>query len=77
MLKIGDRELTNKDIAVVVILFLVAVLALWVMLGSWRFKPKPVIGAPPPASAAGLVLLEGGQPGSGPRAVFLSQRNSD
>ncbi|HEY5039980.1 MAG TPA: NHL repeat-containing protein, partial [bacterium] len=63
MLKIGDREVTVKDIALAGILILVAIAAVWAMVGS---KPKPIISQAPPSSAAGLVLLQGGQPGAGP-----------
>jgi DNA-binding beta-propeller fold protein YncE len=63
MLKIGDREVTVKDIALAGILLLVAIAAVWAMVGS---KPKPIISQAPPSSATGLVLLQGGQPGAGP-----------
>lgn len=63
MLKIGDRELTKKDLALAVILVVVALTAVWAMVGN---KPKPIIGQQPVGSAAGLVLLQGGQPGAGP-----------
>lgn len=63
MLKIGDRELTKKDLALAVILVVVAITAVWAMVGN---KPKPIIGQQPVGSAAGLVLLQGGQPGAGP-----------
>jgi DNA-binding beta-propeller fold protein YncE len=61
MLKIGDRQLSQKDIFVGVILILVAIAAVWTMIGA---KPKPVVmrAANVPG---GLVLQEGGQPGAG------------
>ena len=39
MLKIGDRELTKKDLALAVILVVVALTAVWAMVGN---KPKPI-----------------------------------
>jgi sugar lactone lactonase YvrE len=59
MLKIGDREISGKELAVVGIALLVAAAGIWAMLGS---KPKPKIGMP----GTGLVLMQGGQPGGGP-----------
>ncbi len=63
MLKIGERELTTKDLILAGVLALVAAAAIWAMMGS---KPKPIIGQAPPPARAGLVLMEGGQPGAGP-----------
>ncbi len=63
MLKIGERILTTKDLVLAAVLALVAVAAIWAMMGS---KPKPVIGQAPPPARASLVLMEGGQPGAGP-----------
>jgi tripartite motif-containing protein 71 len=61
MLKIGDRQLSQKDIFVGVILILVAIAAVWTMIGA---KPKPVVMRPANVPG-GLVLQEGGQPGAG------------
>ncbi len=58
-MKIGEREVTPKELASVVILGLVVLTLLWYMLGN---KPKPIIGVP----GQGLVLMQGGQPGAGP-----------
>ena len=63
MLKIGDRVITAKDLILAVVLILVAFMVVWLMIGN---KPKPIISHAPAASAAGLVLLEGGQAGSHP-----------
>jgi DNA-binding beta-propeller fold protein YncE len=59
MLKIGERELTPKEVAGAVILVVVVATLLWYLLGN---KPKPTIGTP----GQGLVLMQGGQPGAGP-----------
>jgi tripartite motif-containing protein 71 len=61
MLKIGDRQLSQKDILVVVVLILVAIAAVWTMIGA---KPKPVVMRAVNVPG-GLVLQEGGQPGAG------------
>jgi DNA-binding beta-propeller fold protein YncE len=61
MLKIGDRQLSQKDIFVGVILIVVAIAAVWTMIGA---KPKPVVMRPANVPG-GLVLQEGGQPGAG------------
>lgn len=77
MLKIGDRELTKKDLLVAGILILVAVTAVWAMVGS---KPKPIV-MHAPALAGGIVLQEGGQPGAGPgqfgypRGIAVDSKN--
>jgi DNA-binding beta-propeller fold protein YncE len=60
MLKIGDHELTMKELAAAGVFILVAVALVWWMVGS---KPKPVVLK---ASAQPGVLLEGGQPGAQP-----------
>ena len=57
-MKIGEREVTAKEIAGLAILGLVVVTLLWYMLGN---KPKPKIGTP----GQGLVMMQGGQPGAG------------
>ncbi len=73
MLKIGEREVTPKEIAGVVILGLVFVTLIWYMLGN---KPKPKIGVP----GQGLVLMQGGQPGAGsgqfayPRGIAVDSK---
>ena len=73
MLKIGEREVTPKEMAVVVILGLGVVTLLWYMLGN---KPKPKIGIP----GQGLVLMQGGQPGGGsgqfsyPRGIAVDSK---
>ena len=61
MLKIGEHELTKKEMAAAIILVLVAITLVWWMVYS---KPKPVVLHPP--AQPGAVLLEGGQPGAGP-----------
>src|SRR5271170_4368488 len=61
MLKIGERELTVKELVAAGVFVVVAItLVGWMLMG----KPKPVVMHPP--AQPGLVLLEGGQPGSGP-----------
>jgi DNA-binding beta-propeller fold protein YncE len=73
MLKIGDRMVTTKDLILVGVLILVAIAAIWAMVGS---KPKPVIGMP----GTGMVLMQGGQPGSGlgqfsyPRGIAVNNK---
>jgi tripartite motif-containing protein 71 len=61
MLKIGDRQLSQKDILVAIVLILVAIAAVWAMIGS---KPKPVVMRSV-SIPGGLILQEGGQPGGG------------
>jgi tripartite motif-containing protein 71 len=61
MIKIGDRQLSQKDILVAIVLILVAIGAVWAMIGS---KPKPVVMRSVNIPG-GLVLQEGGQPGGG------------
>jgi hypothetical protein len=61
MLKIGDRQLSQKDILVAIVLILVAIGAVWAMIGA---KPKPVVMRSVNVPG-GLVLQEGGQPGGG------------
>src|SRR5665213_2843353 len=61
MIKIGDRQLSQKDILVAIVLILVAIAAVWAMIGS---KPKPVVMRSVNIPG-GLVLQEGGQPGGG------------
>lgn len=60
MLKIGDHELTVKEMVAAGVFVLVAITLVWWMVGS---KPKPVVLH---ASAQPGVLLEGGQPGAQP-----------
>ncbi len=78
MLKIGDRELSQKDILVGVVLVLVAITAVWAMIGA---KPKPVV-LKPVNIPGGLVLEEGGQPGAGngqfsyPRGVAVDSNGN-
>jgi tripartite motif-containing protein 71 len=57
-MRIGDREVTTKEMILGVIAVLVAVTIIWVMVGN---KPKPKIGVP----GVGLITLQGGQPGAG------------
>jgi DNA-binding beta-propeller fold protein YncE len=57
-MRIGDRELSMKEIVLVVILALVAGTIVKVMLSG---KPKPKIGQP----GIGAVVMQGGQPGAG------------
>jgi DNA-binding beta-propeller fold protein YncE len=59
-MKIGDRELSQKDIALLVILVLAASVAIWALIGA---KPKPIVLKP--SARGGSVLMEGGQPGGG------------
>jgi DNA-binding beta-propeller fold protein YncE len=61
MLKIGDRQLSQKDILVAVVLILVAITAVWAMIGA---KPKPIVMKPVNVPG-GLVLQEGGVAGGG------------
>ena len=61
MLKIGDRQLSQKDLLVAVVLILVAITAVWAMIGA---KPKPVVMKPANVPG-GLVLQEGGVAGGG------------
>jgi DNA-binding beta-propeller fold protein YncE len=63
MFKIGERVVTLKEIIMAGLLILVALAAVWAMVFA---KPKPIISRAPQPSAAGLVLLQGGTPGSGP-----------
>ncbi len=58
MLKIGEHELTKKDIAAAVVFVAVAITLVWVMVGS---KPKPTVLQP---GSGNPVLLQGGLPGS-------------
>jgi tripartite motif-containing protein 71 len=61
MLKIGDRQLSQKDLLVAVVLILVAITAVWAMIGA---KPKPVVMHTANVPG-GLVLQEGGVAGGG------------
>jgi DNA-binding beta-propeller fold protein YncE len=61
MLKIGDRQLSQKDIWVAIVLILAAITAVWAMIGA---KPKPVVMRPA-SVPGGLVIEQGGQPGGG------------
>ncbi len=63
MIKIGERVLTIKEIVMAILLALVLLAAVWAMVFA---KPKPIISHAPPPSSAGVVLLQGGVPGSGP-----------
>ena len=63
MFKIGERVVTLKEIIMAGLLILVALAAVWAMVFA---KPKPIISRAPQPAAAGLVLLQGGTPGSGP-----------
>jgi tripartite motif-containing protein 71 len=63
MLKIGEHEVTLKHFILAGILILVAFVSVYAMIGK---APKPKISQPPPPSASGLVLMQGGQPGGGP-----------
>ncbi len=59
MLKIGDREVNNKELTAGILFVLVALTLLWVMFPP--FKPAPTvlqIGTVDP------ILMQGGQPGS-------------
>ena len=58
MLKIGEHELTSKDLIAAAVFVLVAVTLVWVMVGS---KPKPTVLQP---GTGDPVLLQGGQPGA-------------
>ncbi len=60
MLKIGEHELTKKEMVAAVILVLVVGVLIWFMIG---LKPKPVVLHAP--AQPGAVLLEGGQAGAG------------
>lgn len=57
-MRIGDREVSTKEMVLGVILALVAGTIVWVML---KKAPAPKIGQP----GFGLVLMQGGQPGAG------------
>ncbi|HVZ80966.1 MAG TPA: NHL repeat-containing protein [bacterium] len=57
-MRIGDREVSAKEMVLGVILALVAGTIVWVML---KKAPAPKIGQP----GFGLVLMQGGQPGAG------------
>ena len=59
-MKIGDRELTAKEMTGAVLAALVVVALLWYIIGP--SKPLPKIGVP----GQGLVLMQGGQPGANP-----------
>src|SRR5690348_16426923 len=59
-MKIGDRELSSKDLALLFILAVAAGVAIWALIGA---KPKPIVLKPSPRG--GAVLMEGGQPGGG------------
>ena len=59
-MKIGEREVTPKEITGFVIAGLVVVTLLWYMLGKNTVMPK--IGTP----GQGLILMQGGQPGANP-----------
>src|SRR5437762_1134718 len=61
MIKIGDRELSQKDIVLLVILVVAAGVAIWAMIGA---KPKPIV-MHSASRPGGLVLSEGGQAGGG------------
>ena len=58
MLKIGEHELTKKDLIAAAVFVLVAITLVWVMVGS---KPKPTVLLP---GAGDPVLLQGGIPGA-------------
>ncbi|HUO57410.1 MAG TPA: NHL repeat-containing protein [bacterium] len=58
-MKIGDHELTSKDLAVAGIFVLVVIALLWVMVGA---KPNPTVLQ---KGMADPVLLQGGIPGAG------------
>lgn len=62
MIKIGERVVTLKEAIMAGLLILVALAAVWAM----TFKPKPIISHAPPPASVGLVMLQGGSPGSGP-----------
>jgi sugar lactone lactonase YvrE len=59
-MKIGDHELTVKDMVAAGVFVLVAITLVWVMVGS---KPKPTVLTPGPGNP---VLLQGGAPGVNP-----------
>jgi tripartite motif-containing protein 71 len=77
MLKIGERELTVKEMVAAGVVLLVAATLVWWMVGIG--KPSPVVLAPP--AQPGMVLLQGGQVGSNqgqfqyPRGIAIDSHN--
>ena len=73
-MKIGDHELTTKDLAVAGIFVLVVAALLWVMVGA---KPNPTVMQKGPGDP---VLMQGGMPGSQkgqfsyPRGIAVDSR---